>query len=302
MRRRDLIGGTVAGAAALALTQPARARSGTASSRPTYVSTPSGKLYVRSWGEGPAIVFLAGWALSSEAWSYQMARLSEQGFRCIAYDRRGHGRSDDPGAGYDYDSLADDLAAVLEALDVRDATAVAHSMSGGEVLRFMRGPEASTRVKRILFLATTLPCLLQKPDNPGGVPAAVFEQMRSIFYKDFPHWIESNADPFVVPETSPLMRSWIKSIMLQTSLRAVIDLNREMTSADFRLEMAQLRIPALFIHGDRDASAPLGLTGKPAAQITPGAKLTVYEGAPHGLFVTHIDRLNGDIAAFAKAG
>lgn len=303
MRRRDLLGGSMIGAAAMALPSSARARKGKVvrTAPGSSVATASDhRLNVRIWGTGPTIVFLAGWALSSEAWSYQMARLSEQGFRCIAYDRRGHGRSDDPGTGYDYDTLADDLARVLDALDVREATVVAHSMSGGEIVRFMRRPEASARIKRILFLATTLPCLLHKPDNPAGVPAAMLEKIRAGFYQDFPKWIETNADPFVVPETSPLMRSWIKSIMLGTSLRAVIDLNRVMTSTDFRPELARLKVPALYVHGDRDASAPLPITGKPASQITPGARLVVYEGAPHGLFVTHVDRLNGDIAAFAS--
>jgi non-heme chloroperoxidase len=300
MRRRDVIGGTAVGVAALAVATAGGADAQPRQSATPHVSVGGGRLHVRVWGQGPAIVFLAGWALSSEAWSYQMAQLSEQGFRCIAYDRRGHGRSDDPGTGYDYDTLADDLAAVLKALNVRDATVVAHSMSGGEALRLMSRPEAS-RVRRLLFLATTLPCLIQKPDNPAGVPAAMFEPMRAGFYKDFPQWIERNADPFVVPETSPLMRSWIKSIMLGTSLRAVIDLHRAMTSADFRTELSSLRVPALFIHGDRDASAPLAVTGKPAAATTPGARLVIYEGAPHGLFVTHIERLNRDIAAFARS-
>jgi non-heme chloroperoxidase len=303
MKRREVFAGTLAGGAALALAATAThaaPRAGTTS--PAWVTAPDGtRLYVCSWGTGAPILFLSGWALSSDMWAYQMATLSERGFRCIAFDRRGHGRSDDPGVGYDYTTLAGDIDAVLTALDVSGATVVAHSMSGGEILSYLHGKPAAGRVARVLFLATTLPCLAAKPDNPAGVPAAAFDQMRQQFYRDFPQWIDSNSDAFVVPETSPLMRQWIKNIMLGTSLRAVIDLNRAMTGADVRADLRDINIPALFIHGDKDASAPLALTGLPASQLVKSARLVVYEGAPHGLFVTHIDRLNADIEAFAKA-
>lgn len=307
MNRRDVFAGTLAYGAALALSgraAHAAPRPGIAS--PAWVAAPDGtRLYVRSWGAGAPILFLSGWALSSDMWAYQMATLSERGFRCIAFDRRGHGRSDDPGRGYDYATLAGDVDAVLTALDIKGATVVAHSMSGGEILSYLgrrRGrDEAAGRVARVLFLATTLPCLAAKLDNPAGVPAAAFDQMRQQFYRDFPQWIEGNSDAFVVPETSPLMRQWIRNIMLGTSLRAVIDLNRAMTAADFRADLRAMTIPALFIHGDKDASAPLALTGLPASRLPKASRLVVYEGAPHGLFVTHIDRLNRDIEAFARS-
>lgn len=302
MNRREVFAGTLAGGAALALAGTAvhgAPRAGMAN--PVWVTATDGtRLYVRSWGSGAPILFLSGWALSSEMWAYQMAALSERGFRCIAFDRRGHGRSDDPGQGYDYATLGGDIDAVLTALDVKGATVVAHSMSGGEILSYLERQGAVARVARVLFLATTLPCLTAKPDNPAGVPAAAFDRMRQQFYADFPQWIEANSDPFVVPETSPLMRQWIKNIMLGTSLRAVIDLNRAMTAADFRGGLSALTLPTLFIHGDRDASAPLALTAEPASKLPKQAKLIVYEGAPHGLFVTHITRLNADIEAFAR--
>ena len=304
MNRRDVFAATLAGGAALALAAtPARAVAPrAAAASPTWVTAADGtRLYVRSWGEGAPILFLSGWALSSEMWAYQMVALSERGFRCIAFDRRGHGRSDDPGRGYDYATLADDVDAVLTALDVKGATVVAHSMSGGEILHYLRRQPSQDRVARVLFLATTLPCLTAAADNPGGVPAAAFDQLRRQFYTDFPQWIDANSDPFVVPETSPLMRQWVKNIMLGTSLRAVIDLNRAMTAADFRPDIAAITVPTLFIHGDKDASAPLALTGQPASQLAKSSKLIVYEGAPHGLFVTHIERLNTDIEAFARA-
>jgi non-heme chloroperoxidase len=304
MNRRDVFAATLAGGAA-ALTGMAAlsaiAATPGAATTPNWVTARDGtRLYVRSWGRGAPILFLSGWALSSEMWAYQMAALSERGFRCIAFDRRGHGRSDDPGQGYDYATLAGDVDAVLTALDINGATVVAHSMSGGEILSYLEKRATAQRVARILFLATTLPCLTAKPDNPAGVPAAAFDQMRQQFYADFPQWIETNSDPFVVPETSPLMRSWIKDIMLRTSLRAIVDLNRAMTSADFRSGLGAVTVPTLFIHGDKDASAPLALTAQPASKLPKQAKLVVYEGAPHGLFVTHIARINADIEAFAR--
>lgn len=300
-RRQLLMGGAMAGAA-LSMAKAAHAAAPARLRSPGPVVASDGtSLFVRDWGNGQAIVFLAGWTLTSEMWAYQMAPLSEQGFRCVAYDRRGHGRSDDPGRGYDYDTLADDLASVLDALDLRDVTLVAHSMAGGEAVRYLTKHGKAGRVKQVVFLATTLPCLSQKADNPHGVPPAYFDQMRQQFYADFPKWIEDNADPFVVPSTSQQMRVWIKGMMMSASLKATIELNKAMTGADFRAELARLPARALYIHGDKDASAPVQVSGQPAAAMTPGAKLTIYEGAPHGLFVTHVERLNADIAAFAKA-
>ncbi|MFC3714265.1 alpha/beta fold hydrolase [Sphingoaurantiacus capsulatus] len=302
MNRRDMLGaGALLGTVMMAAAQPAVAAPAKPKTSGNWVTLPSGhRLFMRDWGEGTPVVFLAGWTLTSESWAYQMAPLAAAGHRCIAYDRRGQGRSDDPGAGYDYDTLADDLAAVLDALNVKGATVVAHSMSGGEVVRYLSRHGGKGRIAKVIFLATTLPCLTQKADNPTGVPAPFFDQLRGQFATDFPAWIEGNADPFVVPATSPLMRTWIKSIMLSATLQSAIELNRAMTAADFRAELAKLSIPVLFIHGDKDASAPLPISAGPASKLVRGAKLSVYEGAPHGLFVTHVARLNADIAAFAR--
>ena len=152
----------------------------------------------------------------------------------------------------------------------------------------------------IVFLATTLPCLTRKTDNPNGVPPAYFDQMRKQFYADFPKWIDDNAEPFVTPSTSPLMKTWIKGMMLSATLQAALALNKTMTASDFRAELARLAVPTLYIHGDKDASSPLPISAGPAAALTPGARVVIYEGAPHGLFVTHIEKLNADIAAFAR--
>ncbi|NMO16281.1 alpha/beta hydrolase [Pyxidicoccus fallax] len=283
----------------------AGARPGEAKGRPhggPYIRTRDGvELFCRDWGTGKPVVFLSGWALASDMWGYQMVPLSERGLRCIAYDRRGHGQSSDPGRGYDYDTLADDLAAVLDTLDLRDVTLVGHSMSAGEMVRYLTR-HGDRRIARVLFLApANTPFLLKTPDNPDGIDAAVFEHLRNnVFLRDYAGWLSQNADPFFVPETSAAMKDWVKDMMLRTSMKAVIDCNRAMTTTDFRAELARIQVPALVIHGDKDASAPIDLTGRKTAKLIPGAKLKVYEGAPHGLFVTHLDRLNGDLLAFVK--
>ncbi len=258
------------------------------------------RLFHRDWGDGRAVVFLAGWTLSSEAWAYQAAELSDRGLRCIAYDRRGHGRSDDPGRGYDLDTLADDLACVLETLDLTDVTLVAHSFGALEATRYLTR-HGSKRIGRILFLAPAGPCLLRKPDNPAGAPQAYFEHNWKLWRADFPKWLDDNTAPFFGPETSAGVIAWTKGLMTQCSMRAVLDVGRILASADLRAEVARVRLPTLVIHGDRDASAPLELTGRRMAALVPGARLIVYEGAPHGLYVTHMDRLNADILDFAAA-
>ncbi|WNG39419.1 alpha/beta hydrolase [Archangium violaceum] len=258
-------------------------------------------LFYKDWGTGRPVVFLSGWALCSDMWNYQMLPLSEQGLRCIAYDRRGHGRSGDPGRGYDYDTLADDLAAVLEALDLREVTLVGHSMSSGEMVRYLSRHGAG-RIARLAFVApAATPFPLKTADNPEGIDASVFEYARNqLMLRDFPKWLADNARPFFTAETSLEMMEWIMSLMRQCSMKAVIECNRSGTTTDFRVELPRIRLPTLVIHGDKDVSAPLELTGRKTAQLIPGSRLKVYEGAPHGLFVTHMNRLNADLLAFAR--
>jgi non-heme chloroperoxidase len=259
------------------------------------------ELAVQDWGSGPPILFLAAWGLPSEMWAYQMVPLSEQGFRTVAYDRRGHGRSSRPGTGYDADTLADDLAAVLDALDLRDVTLVGMSIAGGEMVRYVTR-HGTARLARLVFVGTAAtPFPTQTADNPAGVPAERFEMFRQqMLLRDYPKWLEDNRPAFFVPETSAQIQDWVKAMMLDTSLKALVECNRTFTSTDFRAELPKVALPALVIHGDADVSAPLDLTGRPTAKLLPNARLTVYEGAPHGLFVTHRDRLTADLLAFAR--
>jgi pimeloyl-ACP methyl ester carboxylesterase len=259
------------------------------------------ELFYRDWGNGTPVVFLAGWALPSDFWCYQMTPLSEAGFRCIAYDRRGHGRSSDPGRGFDYDTLADDLAAVLDALHLSSVQVVAHSMSAGEVIRYCR-KRRGLGIQRIALIGPTLPCLVKTDDNPEGVDRCLLDATRrQILAEGFPSWLEANARPFVTPDTKAETITWLKNMMLSCSMKAVIECNRAMIEADFRTELKEIRIPTLIIHGDRDASAPIELTSRRIVPLMPEARLSVYEGAPHGLPATHATRLTEDLQTFLRS-
>src|SRR5262245_42038962 len=308
MKRRDILKSTfgIAGAALVAdkpQLEAAQTRPSAIPSRGPFIETRDRQqLFFKDWGSGPPVVFLAAWALPSDMWDYQMVPLSEHDVRCIAYDRRGHGRSSHAGTGYDYDTLADDLAAVLDALDVQQVTLVGMSMAGGEMVRYMTRHSAR-RIARIVFVATdATPVRMRMPDNPAGIPpehADVFR--RQILLRDYPNWMEENRAPFFAPETSRPMQEWVRGMMLRTSMKALIECNRSATSTDFRAELPKIAVPTLLIHGDNDVSAPLDATGRPTARLIPDARLEVYEGAPHGLFVTHMERLTKDLLAFAKA-
>lgn len=263
-----------------------------------YVAAKDGtRLHCRDWGAGAPVVFVHSWALDARMWDYQIAFLGERGHRCIAYDRRGHGRSDMAPGGYDADTLADDLAAVIEAHDLHGVTLVAHSMGGGEVVRYL-ARHGSARVGRIVLLAPTLPFILKTPDNPEGIDGAMIEAVRDIWRQDFPHWIAANQRPFVTGETSAAMIEWLTLMMYGCPLPVALACNRTLVETDFRPDCGRVDVPALLIHGDRDASAPLPVTGARAAALIPGCDFRLYEGAPHGLFVTHMERVNADILGF----
>lgn len=308
MLRRDLLKGAgvaLSGAAlltaesAIAERRTQRGVNTAARVAGSFVETRDGtQLFYRDWGSGAPLVFLSGWALTSDCWGYQMAPLSDSGLRCIAYDRRGHGRSSDPGRGFDYDTLADDLAAVLDALDLQNVTLVTHSMAGGEAIRYL-SRYGSNRVARVALLAATLPFLTKTADNPDGIDPAVFENgRRNVLMRDFPKALHDNMRPFVVPETSDALLDWVAGLMLQCSIKALVECNRALTGTDFRPELAKIQVPTLIVHGDRDVSAPLAITGRKTASLLPHATVKIYEGAPHGLFLTHTERLNKDLMEF----
>jgi len=257
-------------------------------------------LFYKEWGEGKPVIFVHGWALNSDMWQYQMIHLAGEGLRCVAYDQRGHGRSADPGRGYDFNTLADDLHSLIMRLNVRKAVLVGHSMAAGVIARYLTRHGAS-RIARVAMLATTTPFLLKTADNLEGVDQRYLDRLRVAWSKDFPKWLADNARPFFAPQTSPEMMQWGIQMCLEASLKAVLDCNRAITETDFRAELRNLAVPTLIIHGDADVSAPLFLTGQKTAQLISGSQLKIYQGAPHGLFITHRDRLNQDLVNFIKA-
>jgi non-heme chloroperoxidase len=256
------------------------------------------ELYWREWGAGSPILFLNSLGCDSRMWDYQITAFANEGFRCIGFDRRGHGRSDQPAHGYDFDTFAEDVAALVDHLDLSGLTFITHSMGGGEAVRYLTR-HGSERVSRLVLLAPTTPMLLKTHDNPNGAPMEAFETLWAQWRRDYPKWIDDNVAPFFIPETSPAMIRWGVNL-LQTSLPIVLACSRAMVQADFRAEMRRVDVPTLIIHGDRDRSAPFELTGKPSAELVPGCRLLVYPGAPHGLMFTHMDQLNADLLGFMR--
>jgi len=269
---------------------------------PSFIETDDRtNLFLRDWGTGKPVLFAGSWAVNVDLWQYQMIYLSEQGLHCIAYDRRGHGRSSDPGRGYVCDRLADDLAAVIEQLDLKGVTLVGHSLGCGEIVRYL-SRHGSHRISRIVLAAPTLPYMLKTPDHSDGVVAPdLASRIRARMANDFPGWLTENARPFFVAETSQALVDWGVRMMQQTSLKAALDCNRVVMETDYRAELPGIKVPTLIIHGDKDASAPLEQTGRKTAQLIPQSRLIVYEGAPHGLMFTHRERLNSDLLSFIRA-
>ena len=304
MHRRNMLKSAAAVVGAELIAAESAAASTTAPQTSFIETRDRTQLFYKDWGTGKPVVFVHSWAFNSDMWQYQMNYLAGQDLRCIAYDRRGHGRSSQPGNGYDYGTLADDLAALLKHLDLREVTLVGHSMAGGEIIRYLTR-HGSGRISKIVLLAATLPFPLKTADNPHGVDQKLFEQLRAALSKDSPRWFAAGAPGFFgvgVPgnSVSPEMIQWGLSLCQQTSLKAIIECNRALAETDFRAELPKIAVPTLIIHGDADQSAPLPLTGRKTAALIPGSQLKVYEGGPHGLFVTHMDRLTADILEFVR--
>lgn len=304
MNRRQIM--SFAGlVAACALAVPLRSHAALPAAKrsaESFVAAKDGtSLFVRDWGAGKPVLFLAGWALPSDFWGYQMLGLARKGYRAIAYDRRGHGRSADPGQGYDHDTLADDLASIIDGLALDGVTIVAHSMGGTEVARYF-ARHGGRGVARVILVGTITPCLVKRPDNPGGIDPVTLAAGADLLARDFPAWIAANTKPFFTPDTSPAMVAWGQDMMMSTSLLGAAQLAQANFVTDFRADVRKIGVPTLIVHGDRDASAPLAITAKATAALIPNATLSIYEGAPHGLPLTHVERLNADILAFlAKA-
>ena len=278
------------------------AGAGIGASARSHIETRDGtRLFFRDCGQGRPLVFLAPWALNSDWWEYQIADLSSRGLRCISYDRRGHGRSSQPGHGYDFDTLADDLGSLVDQLELRDVTLVGHSMGCAEVVRYLARHPA-VPVRRAVLVATIGPFTLKTPENPGGVERSALEKGRADLARDRPRQIAVAAPAFFgAPKnavSAEMMDWWTRMILDHCSLKVMLDLHRAFTETDFRPDLRAIGVPTLFVHGDADTSTPLERTGRPSAALVQGSVLKVYEGAAHGLPITHMERLSADLLAF----
>lgn len=246
-------------------------------------------LHVRDWGDGSPVVLLAGWAMDGRIWTETMLHLNEAGLRAVTYDRNGHGRSTDR-PGYDYDALADDLAAVLDTLDLADVTLVAHSGAGGEAIRYLTR-HSHARVNRLILVGATGPRVV----GAAGVTLEMIDALCDQLTTDLCGWIDTNVEPFA-PGTPARINDWLADMVLDCSRRALVGFQRTIATTDLTQEVLQLQLPVTIIHGDRDASAPLETSGRVYAEAIKAAELIVYEGVAHGVMVSDAKRLAADIA------
>ena len=265
-------------------------------------TTDQTKLYVKDWGAGRPVIFMSGWPLSSDSWDDHAMALADSGYRTIAYDRRGFGRSSQPWSGYDYDTLADDLAAVIEQTGAKDAVLVGFSMGGGEVARYMSRHGGKSVVQAAL-VSSVVPYMLKTSDNPNGTEQDVFDNMAegmredrakffAGFFKDF-----FGVNLLSRPASAELLE-WARSVSMQASLKATLACAKSFASTDFRPDLAAFKVPTLIIHGTDDKTVPIDASGRAAARGISQATLIEYEGAPHGLFATEKDRLTLDLLQF----
>jgi non-heme chloroperoxidase len=271
---------------------------------PTFHSPVDGTtLAYQDYGTGTPIVFVAGWSLHGDSWEYQLHHFLERGYRCVLPDRRGHGRSDRPAAGYDVDARADDLAGLIELLDLRDVTLVAHSAGGGEVVRYL-SRHGSDRVARIALLAPTIPFLMQTDDNPAGAPPIALEAALHQLRTDRPQWFAERAQGYFATHLRPGMSQAMIDTEVQRCLSAapyaVVEVQRQVFITDHRADVAALSVPTLLLHGQADQSIPIEITSREVVKLAPHAVLKEYPDAGHGLYLTHQREVNEEILAFIK--
>jgi pimeloyl-ACP methyl ester carboxylesterase len=257
-------------------------------------------LFVQDWGTGRPVVFLAAWTFDASIWGNYIVALNDKGYRCVAPDRRGHGRSGMPMTGYDLETLTDDVADIIEQRDLRDVTLVAYSMGSIEAVNYLARYGAD-RISKLVLVAPTTPFLVQSEDNPDAVPRVMVDAQNEEIARDYPKWLADNAAPFFVPDTPQIVRSWIMQMMLSVPLPIAMACRRTISFADLRTAAANIDVPTLIVQGDKDASAPLEISGAKTARLIKGSELRVYEGAPHGLPLTHSERLLSDLLAFIEA-
>lgn len=270
----------------------------------TFTTRDGVSIHYKDWGSGRPVVFIHGWPLNADMWDVQMHHLASRGLRGIAYDRRGFGRSGQPWSGYDYDTLADDLATLLETLDLHDVTLVGFSMGGGEVARYI-GRHGTRRIAKAVLIGSVTPLVARRDDHLEGVDVAVFDGIRAgivadraAFFDGFwPLFTGSNRGGSTVSRAA---LGWTSVMALQGGLKGTLECVRAFSETDFRADLQRFDVPTRVIHGDDDQTAPLALTGAATAKLVPDATLSVYEGGPHALYLTHAARLNDELLAFVQ--
>jgi non-heme chloroperoxidase len=319
MRRRLLTAGaSVAGAVAAVASLPAQAAAATDSAshggsaarhhreHGNFVTSKDGtEIFFKDWGTGTPIVFSHGWPLSSDAWDAQMIFLVNQGYRVIAHDRRGHGRSGQPSGGNDMDTYADDLATVLDALDIQKAMLVGHSTGGGEVAHYI-GRHGSKRVAKAVLIGAVPPQMVKSATNPGGLEMSVFDGIRagvaanrSQFYLDLAVPFYGFNRPQAKVSQGLVQDFWRQG--MQGSIKGQYECIRQFSEVDYTADLKKIDVPTLFLHGDDDQIVPIDDAAKLAVKLVKNGTLKVYAGAPHGMCSTHVEQVNADLLAFVKS-
>ena len=262
------------------------------------------EIYFKDWGEGPAVTFSHGWPLTADAWDGQMLFLAQHGYRVIAHDRRGHGRSSQPASGNDMDGYADDLADLIEALDLTGITMVGHSTGGGEVARYI-GRHGTSRVAAAVLIAAVPPIMVQTAANPEGLPLEVFDGLRaslmndrSQFYHDLAIQFYGANRPGAKVSQGLLDQFWLWS--MQAGLKNAYDCIAAFSETDFSADLARFDVPTLVLHGEDDQIVPVNDSARKSARLISGAKDVYYPGAPHGITATHQDQVNAELLAFLE--
>ncbi|SNR25857.1 alpha/beta hydrolase [Paracoccus sediminis] len=259
-------------------------------------------LHVRDWGQGRPVVLIHGWPLNADSWEYQAVKLAEAGYRVVSYDRRGFGRSGQPWNGYDYDRLADDLAHVMDSLDLEDVTLVGFSMGGGEVARYMSRHGGG--VSQAVFVSSVVPGMLKSDSNPDGITRDLLEQIQAGLRKDRPAFLSDFFKDFygqgLMSGVSQPILDWTLDMAMLASPRATLECVTAFGTTDFSDDVSKINVPTLIVHGKSDKTVPIDATARRLARMLPNAQLLEYGGAPHGLTATHADQLVEDLLTFLR--
>jgi non-heme chloroperoxidase len=271
---------------------------------PTITTQDGTHIYYKDWGTGQPVVFSHGWPLCSDAWEDQMVFLGAHGFRCIAHDRRGHGRSSQPWNGNEMDTYADDLSELVEALDLKNAVHIGHSTGGGEVVRYI-ARHGSKRVAKVVLIGAVTPLMLKSEANPDGLPMDVFDGIRASVFADRSQFFKDLTVPFYGAnrpdaKVSQGLRDsfWLQG--MQAGFKGVIDCIKAFSETDFTEDLKAIEVPVLILHGDDDQIVPIGASAVPASKLLKNAKLKIYKGGAHGMCSTQKDDVNADLLAFLK--